>query len=57
MEEEVQPWDVVVVLTDGYWADDENEVVRYLDMISGKKILVTVGKIHNGFDEVLKIEV
>lgn len=56
-KEEVQPWDVVVVLTDGYWADDENEVVRYLDMISGKKILVTVGKIHNGFDEVLKIEV
>lgn len=54
-KEEVQSWDVVVVMTDGYWFDIDR-AVNLLLKIPAKKILVTTGQEVPGFDEVIKID-
>lgn len=47
--------DVVVVMTDGFWSDDER-IVEEINKIMARKILVTTNNVIGGFDVVLKIK-
>ena len=53
---DLNSWDVVVVLTDGYWFDVD-KAVKILGRLSAKKILVTTGDVVEGFDEVIRLNV
>jgi len=47
--------DVIVVMTDGYFADDRKELESIMKKIKAKKILLTTGEEHGCFDHVIKM--
>lgn len=47
---------VLIVFTDGYW-DDEEEVSKRLKELEFPKVLITVDKVVDGFDKVIKLDV
>lgn len=52
----VRPADLLVILTDGHWYEGEREAENFVKSLRCKKILLTTGKVHGGFDRVIKME-
>jgi predicted metal-dependent peptidase len=52
---EIKPYDVLVVLTDGYWFD-KVEAEDYISNLRCKKVLLTVDKVVKGFNNTIKLE-
>jgi predicted metal-dependent peptidase len=50
------PADILIVLTDGAWYEDPDEVRAFVGSLRCKKILVTTNYVHDGFDKVIKVE-
>lgn len=48
---QIQPNDIVVVFTDGYWAEDDDWFPRHI----AKTLMITTGKERKGFDKVITI--
>lgn len=52
---EIRSQDIMIVMTDGIWADNHN-TVRELRSIRAKKILLTTDEEVNGFDKVISMK-